>query len=77
MFGDLLGSIIDKEKMVYDTIQEALENLTEELQCSHSDLFIMIKPYNEELDFKCYVYKIESGKNKIVREISIKEILGG
>jgi hypothetical protein len=37
----------------------------------------MIKPTNEEMDFKCWVYRIVEGKPKIEREITLKEILGG
>jgi hypothetical protein len=36
----------------------------------------MIKPTNEEMDFKCWIYKIIDGNPKIIREIPLKEILG-
>lgn len=89
MFGNILGSLFDKEKMVRETIQSALENVLEELnekrnkeevknEYNHDNLFIMIKPFNAELDFKCYIYLVASGSApKLVREISLNEILGG
>lgn len=89
MFGNILGSLFDKEKMVRETIQSALENVLEELnekrnkeevknEYNHDNLFIMIKPFNVELDFKCYIYLVASGSApKLVREISLNEILGG
>jgi hypothetical protein len=76
MFGNMLGSLFDTEKIVRDTIQTALENVAEELQCSHNELFIMIKPINAEFDMKFYVYKIEQSP-KLIREIALSEILGG
>jgi hypothetical protein len=72
----MLGSLFDTEKIVRDTIQTALENVAEELQCSHNELFIMIKPINAEFDMKFYVYKIEQSP-KLIREIALSEILGG
>ena len=76
MLGNMLGGLFDTEKIVRDTIQTALENVAEELNCSYNELFIMIKPINEEFDMKFYVYKIEQSP-KLVREITLKEILGG
>jgi hypothetical protein len=76
--GDLLGGLFDKEKIVRETIQSALENVAEELGCGHKELFIMISPTNAEFDFKCYIYKVTPNTPpKLVREISLKEILGG
>lgn len=76
MLGNMLKGFIDTEGIVRDTIQQTLENVAQELQCSHNELFIMIKPINEEFDMKFYVYKIEQGP-KLIREITLKEILGG
>jgi len=71
----ILDSFFDKEKMVAETITGCLENLAEELNCSHSELFIMIKPTDANMEFKCWVYRIVDGKPSIVREITLKEIL--
>jgi hypothetical protein len=71
----LLGGLFDKEGMVKATIEGCLENVAEELQCKATELFIMIKPTDEEFNFKCWIYKVDVSP-KLVREISLKEILG-
>jgi hypothetical protein len=76
MFGNLLGGLIDTEQIVHDTIQTTLENVAEELNCTHKELFIMIKPIDESFTMKFYIYKIEQSP-KLIREITLKEILGG
>jgi hypothetical protein len=35
MLGSLLGGMVDTEKITFDTIQGALEDVAEELGCSH------------------------------------------
>jgi hypothetical protein len=75
MFGNLLGGLIDTEQIVHDTIQSTLENVAEELNCTHKELFIMIKPIDESFTMKFYIYKIEQSP-KLIREITLKEILG-
>lgn len=75
MFANLMGGLVDKEQITYDTIQETLENVAEELGCNYKDFFIMIKPLNDDFDMKFYIYKLESGVPKMVREITLKEIL--
>lgn len=72
----ILGNLFDKEQIVKDTIQSTLENVAQELECSYKELFIMIKPKNEEFDFDCYIYKIIDANPKIIRKIPLKEILG-
>lgn len=76
MFGNLLGGLIDKEKITHDTIQSTLENVAEELNCTFKDLFIMIKPINETFTMKFYIYKLENGAPKLIREIPLSEVLG-
>jgi hypothetical protein len=77
MFANMLGGLVDKEQMTIDTIEACLERLSKELNCEYSQLFVMIKPTNDEFEFKCWVYKSESSSPpKMVREITIKEILG-
>lgn len=76
MIGNLLTGLIDTEQIVHDTIQSTLENVAEELNCTHKELFIMIKPIDESFTMKFYIYKIEQSP-KLIREITLKEILGG
>jgi hypothetical protein len=84
----ILDSLFDKEAMVSNTIENCLENLAEEMKCSKTELFIMIKPTRDEFtdgeekgdnssqkNFKNWVYRIVDGKPKIIREISLTEIL--
>jgi len=75
MFADLMGGLVDKEQITYDTIQTTLEDVAEELGCSYKDFFIMIKPTNDDFDMKFFIYKLENGVPKMVREITLKEIL--
>lgn len=71
----LLDGLFDKEKMVRETIKGCLEEVATELGCTHEQLFIMIKPTDAKMDFKCWIYKVE-GSPKLIREISLNEILG-
>ena len=76
MLAGMLGGLLDKEQMIYDTIQTALENVAEELKCSEKDFFIMIRPSNEDFDFKLFICKYdENGNPRKVREMQLKEIL--
>ena len=76
MFGNLLGNMFDKEKIVHDTIQDCLESISEELGCSHDKLFVMITA-GKKFEPTFFIYKLESGKPPTkIREISLKEILG-
>ena len=79
----ILDNLFDKEAMVKNTIENCLENLAMEMQCKATDLFIMIKPTTAEFsdennanNFKNWVYRIENGSPKLIREITLKEILG-
>ena len=76
MLGNLLGSLIDKEQITHDTIQTTLEKLSEELNCTHKDLFIMIKPVDETFTMKFWVYKLEEKTPRLIREIPLSEVLG-
>lgn len=80
----LLDGLFDKESMVSNTIETCLENIAEELNCKPTQLFIMIKPTTDEFsdageqkNFKNWIYQIIDGKPKIIREISLTEILEG
>lgn len=76
MLAGMLGGLIDKEQMIYDTIQTALENVAEELGCTYKDFFVMIRPMNEDYDFKLFICKYDENGNPMkVREMMLKEIL--
>lgn len=77
----LLDGLFDKEGMVSNTIESCLENVAEELGCKLTELFIMIKPTSDDFsedgkNFKNWIYQLKDGKPTLVREISLKEILG-
>lgn len=76
MFQDLLGGLINKEKITYDTIKETLEDIAVELNCNPSDFIIAIKPTDITFNFKCHIMRATEKGNVWVREITIKEILG-
>lgn len=76
MFAEMLGGLVDKEKMTYDTIQTTLENVAEELGCDFRDFFVMIRPMDEDLNFKFFICKYDEKGNPLkVREITLKEVL--
>ena len=75
MLAGLMGGLVDKEQMTFDTIQSTLDDVAEELGCNYNDFFIMIKPIDDEFKMKFYIYKIEEGIPKPIREITLKEIL--
>ena len=75
MIGEMLNGLVDTEKLTHDTIQTALEELAIEMKCSHTEFFIMIKPVNDKFNMKFYVYRLMNGVPKIVREITLREIL--
>ena len=60
MFANLMGGLVDKEQITYDTIQTTLEDVAEELGCNYKDFFIMIKPTNDDFDMKFFIYKLEN-----------------
>jgi hypothetical protein len=71
----LMGSLVDPVKITHDTIQGTLEDVAEELGCTHQDFFVMIKPCNETFTMRFYIYRTDSGKPTLVREITLEEIL--
>jgi hypothetical protein len=78
MFASLVGGLVDKERITRDTIQTTLENIAEELGCEWNEFFVMIKPIDNEFNMNFYIYQNQQSKAPtFVREISLKEILGG
>ncbi len=80
MLGGLLNGMFDKEQMTYDTVQNALDNLMDELNSegaglTHKDMFIMIRPTDTEFNHKYFLGKFIAGNPVVVRELTLKEIL--
>ena len=76
MFANMLGGLMDKEQMIYDTIQSSLEDVAQELGCSYKDFFVMIRPADDEYNFKLFICTYdEQGNPRKVREMQLKEIL--
>jgi|688.fasta_scaffold12328_19 hypothetical protein len=80
----LLDEIFNTKARVSTTIENCLEKLSDELGCKPTELFIMIMPNKNEfsdatdaMNFQNWVYRMENGKPKLVREISLEEILDG
>jgi hypothetical protein len=76
MLQELLGGLIDKEKAIYDTIQDALSDVAEELKCDRKDFFIMIRPMDDQFNHRFFICKYNEDGNPVnVREITLKEIM--
>jgi len=82
MLNSLLGGMVNTEKITFDTIQGALEDVAEELGCSHKELFIKISASDEQFSPIFHVFRTEPYTSletiprfKFVREITLKEIL--
>lgn len=77
MLSSLMSGLFDKEKAVFETIQAALKDVAEEQKCSFKEIFIVIKPMDSEFNHKYFVCKFdEKGNQKVIREMTLKEILG-
>lgn len=84
ILGSIFGGLIDKEKAVQEIIQNALQDALEEVNekreepgaYTHENVFIMIMPSDEKMNFKLYLYLNANGKRTPIRELSLKEILG-
>jgi hypothetical protein len=76
MLGSLLGGLIDKEKAIENTITNVLYDCSEELGVGHKDFFVIIRPVDENCNFKFHLYRQDGGKPIFVREITVKEVVG-
>ena len=84
MFASLMGGLVNTEKITHDTIQSTLENIAEELGCSHRELFIKISAIDEDFNPVFHIFHTMEQDNfekipnyRFIREISLKEVLGG
>ena len=85
MFDQLLGGLVNKEKAIADTLNDTIEDIKDELGLSAADFIIVIKPTAENKttgqNFKCVILKatpdlVKSVPSAIVRDITLKEIIG-
>jgi len=75
MLGELLGGLVDKQKIIKEYLENAIEDTAEELNISPNELFIMIKPIKTETnEFKVYLYKADGPT--YIREMALKEFVG-
>lgn len=75
--GSLIGGMFNVEQLVKDKITDALENVAEEYGMSHKDFIFMIQPTDAEFHFKVVICKLENGAAKILRELTVRDIVGG
>jgi hypothetical protein len=75
---------IDVSSIVRTTIESSLQDIAEELNCSHKELFIKIVPKNENFEPEFHVYRTKPYDDitktpalLFKRKIELKEILGG
>ena len=75
MLKEILKSLVDKEQVTHVTIQDALERIADEYECSYKDFFVMIQPMDETYTMKFLIYKLENNVPKFIRNIKLSEIL--
>jgi hypothetical protein len=83
ILGALMEGAFDAETKTRETIEACLIRIAVELACHPKELFIMIKPttdffnYEDEApdNFKCWIYHLVNGQPKLIREITLAEIL--
>ena len=79
----LFDGLFDKEAMVKTTIESCLEDVAEELNCSHEELFIKIIPKNKDFEPEFHLFRTKPYADitktpalMFERVITLKEILG-
>lgn len=76
MLGNLMNALVDSVGIVTEKIQNALDDLSEELnEPDYRNIWITIKAINEDRDFVCEVFHRTPEGIKYVRDITIKEIV--
>ena len=74
MIGELLGGLVDKQKIIKEYLENAIEDTAEEMNISPDELFIMIKPIKKDTnEFKVYLYKAKGPE--YIREMALKEFI--
>ncbi len=79
MFGSLgkmIGGIMDVKGQVSSVIQKFLKKVASENKLKFDELFVMIKPKDENFALRFFVYKITQGSSPtLLREVTLDEIL--
>lgn len=76
MLGSLMNSLVDSVGIVTEKIQNALDDLSEELnEPDYKNIWITIKAVSEDRDFVCEVFHRTQTGIVYVRDITIKEIV--
>ena len=71
----MLGGLVGPD-MVKGYIERTLENVAEEYNVGYKDIFITIRPSDEDFNFKLYVCSYdEKGNPKPLRVITLEEVL--
>jgi hypothetical protein len=76
MLGKILGGMVDKVQILKDYISDSVTDVVAELNCDRTEIFYMIQPGKGEDEFKIFIYKMENGTPKRIREITPEEIVG-
>ena len=75
----LAGGLISdekKEEAIKEIIQDALEDAADEYGLTSEEVFLTINPKNDKFEFRIYIYQLKDRTPKMLREISLSEILG-
>ena len=76
MLAGMLGGMFNKEQATKETIQDALEKFSKEAGLKFTDVFITIRPIDQEFNHRYYLCTYdEKGNPKMLRELTLKEIL--
>lgn len=77
MFGDLMKGLMGgADAIVKEKISTAMADVSKELDKKFNEFFIVLKPINDEFEFRCDIYHYVDGKPVHAREITIAEIVG-
>ena len=87
MLENMLSGLIDKEKAIKETIENAIEDVCEELNLQPNQVFLMIKANSSEradgYGFTIFLYKLGQVKSKVlqppilVRKMELHEFTDG
>jgi len=87
MLENMLSGLIDKEKAIKETIENAIEDVCEELNLQPNQVFLMIKPNSyrrsDGYGFTVFLYQVGTVENgllqapEMVRKMELHEFTDG